>query len=92
MHVWMKFKAFFDELFMQLRSLSCLNSRQMRRAAEERYSLRNAADADMFFKLHRILGRQENQICRRRMRHTWLLRLLLSGAFCPWMSRRNLVI
>ena len=56
MHVWMKFKAFFDELFMQLRSLSCWNSRQMRRAAEQRYSLRNATDADMFFKLHRILG------------------------------------
>jgi len=56
MHVWMKFKAFFDELLMEQRSLSCWNSRQMRRVAELRYSTRNARDSSMFFKLHRILG------------------------------------
>jgi hypothetical protein len=56
MHVWMKFKAFFDELFMEQRSLCCWNSRQMRRVAEHRYSTRSASDSGMFFKLHRILG------------------------------------
>jgi hypothetical protein len=62
MHVWTKFKAFFNEhcheIFVELRSLSCWNSQQVRRIAENRYSIKTTdlSDASMFFDLHRVLG------------------------------------
>jgi hypothetical protein len=62
MHVWTKFKSFFNEqcneIFIEQCSLSCWNSQQIRRIAEDRYSI-NTVDPDdsvMFFDLHRALG------------------------------------
>lgn len=62
LHVWTKFKSFFNEqcseIFIEQRSNCCWNSQQIRRIAESRYSSQssNAADQRMFRDLHRVLG------------------------------------